>query len=243
MSKNMMDYLYQPDVIVVFDVDGVLAPYEFSDHQHGTSDEEWQASFKSDGSSLYDQARPLPVLQDFIKRKGIQNVYVCSQALPEEEPSKTAFLARNYGIPKNHIAYVRNKKDKWLCLEHIAERNGCDNSKVALVEDTVETLDGVMKRGFATVHISSFFDFEVPMDKKIQELRKRLFEYEEKEKKLQEMEAYMRYVSNRLCPDEEENEADDGETIFDHGRGQGIFEMCQKIRKILDPTPSQPAIK
>lgn len=33
MSK-IIDFLLQPDVIIFFDVDGVLAPYEFGEHKH-----------------------------------------------------------------------------------------------------------------------------------------------------------------------------------------------------------------
>ena len=40
MSK-ITDYLLKDDVIVVMDVDGVLAPYEFSELSHSMTDDEW----------------------------------------------------------------------------------------------------------------------------------------------------------------------------------------------------------
>lgn len=39
-------------------------------------------------------------------------------------------------------------------------------------------------------------------------------------------------LSQKLCPDEE-SDSDDGEEIFDEGRGQGIYETCIRIREFL----------
>lgn len=41
MSKKMIDYLMEKETIVVFDIDGVLAVYEFGDCRHGVDDEVW----------------------------------------------------------------------------------------------------------------------------------------------------------------------------------------------------------
>lgn len=40
-------------------------------------------------------------------------------------------------------------------------------------------------------------------------------------------------ISNNLCPNDEEM-LEDGEEIFDNGRGQGIFEVCQQVKIILE---------
>ena len=44
--------------------------------------------------------------------------------------------------------------------------------------------------------------------------------------------------SNNLYPEDvyEDELGDDGEEIFDKGRGQGMFEVCNKIRGILEET-------
>ena len=57
---------------------------------------------------------------------------------------------------------------------------------------------------------------------------------EERDKKLHELIKHMKEVSDRLCPDEEPDHFEDGEEIFDHGRGQGIFEMCVEVEKIIN---------
>lgn len=58
-------------------------------------------------------------------------------------------------------------------------------------------------------------------------------ELEERVKKLQELVERMVEVSDRLCPDEESDHLEDGEEVFDHGRGQGIFEMCMEVKRII----------
>ena len=58
-------------------------------------------------------------------------------------------------------------------------------------------------------------------------------ELEKRVKKLQELVDHMVEVSDRLCPDEESDHLEDGEEVFDHGRGQGIFEMCMEVKRII----------
>lgn len=57
----------------------------------------------------------------------------------------------------------------------------------------------------------------------------------EREKKLQELIKHMVEISERLCPDEEQECMEDCEEVFDQGRGQGIFEMCMEVKKIIYP--------
>ena len=60
-------------------------------------------------------------------------------------------------------------------------------------------------------------------------------EFEEREKRLHELVDRMLKVSDRLCPEEEPDHSEDGEEIFEHGRGQGIFEMCTEVKHIINP--------
>ena len=74
MSK-IMDFLLQPDTIIFFDVDGVLAPYEFGKLRHCIGDYEWKQRLEA-GEDLYSMISPIKLLQAFIKRKGTDNIYV-----------------------------------------------------------------------------------------------------------------------------------------------------------------------
>ena len=51
---------------------------------------------------------------------------------------------------------VPSKDQKIAVLAQIARDQGLDLLQVALVEDTVKTLDAAAAQGFATCHVSSF---------------------------------------------------------------------------------------
>ncbi|WP_285945782.1 hypothetical protein [Thomasclavelia cocleata] len=155
MSK-VLDYLMKEDVKIVFDVDGVLAPFEFGELKHnGCKDEDWE-NFVIENKP-YDNIRSIPQLKQFINDKGLNNVYACSVSAPYEEKNKRDFVVREYGIPVENIKFVCDKKDKIHFLKQLAKETK-DESKVAIVEDTVSTLNQIFDTtDFITVHISSFF--------------------------------------------------------------------------------------
>ena len=60
-----------------------------------------------------------------------------------------------------NIYFVREQEDKIAVLKHIKEIENVSDQEVAIVEDTVKTLDRIRKSGnYITVHISSFIDRE-----------------------------------------------------------------------------------
>ena len=74
MSQSIIETIKQPGIIVVFDVDGVLAPYEWGKNcHHSMPDEEWNLKL-ANGEDLYRRIRPVKVLQDFISQKNIDEV-------------------------------------------------------------------------------------------------------------------------------------------------------------------------
>lgn len=157
MSK-VLDYLLNDDVIVVFDVDGVLSAFEFGELRHnGCDDKDWEQFVIK--NKPYDKMSGIPQMQNFIVNKGYRNIYTCSVSEPYEEENKRDFVFREYGIPKNHIKFVRNKKDKIEFLRELSKITN-DEKKVAIVEDTVSTLNAIYEQSdFITVHVSSFFFF------------------------------------------------------------------------------------
>lgn len=154
MSKQFLDRL--KECIVVFDIDGVLAAYEFGDFCHTTP--EWgPEQFKSIDDNPYVGVSAVPVLQEFIKEMPRENVYVCSVASEEEVECKAAFVTRNYEIDREKIVFV-DKKDKKLqmLLDLKAKFPG---KEIAIVDDTVKTLDNIWlaDNTIRTIHVSSFF--------------------------------------------------------------------------------------
>ena len=154
MSKQLIEKIKKG--IVVFDIDGVLAAYEFGENCHYASI--WDEAFKSETDNPYCQINPLPKLQQFIQRMDPKDVYVCSVASPFEIDAKGGFVTRNYNIRKENILFVEEKSKKIEVLKKIKEERG--GKQIAIVDDTVKTLDQIFNQGgFLTIHISSFFDF------------------------------------------------------------------------------------
>ena len=154
--NTLMGYLLQPDTVIFFDVDGVLVPYEFGVNKHCIDDEEWDRKMTAGDSTV----SPIKLFQNFIERKGIDNVYVCSKASTEEYASKIKFCQDGYGIPSNHIFLVASKTEKLDILRSFSVALDVPEEKIAMVEDTVETLDMIFNNtNCATVHVSSFLDY------------------------------------------------------------------------------------
>lgn len=155
---NILQHLLEPEIVVVFDVDGVLAPYEFGYLSHSMPDEEWDKMVK-DGINPYSVISYSPKMKKFISLKDIKKVYVCSKCTVKEESGKREFVQEKYGILPENIFFVREQDDKIAILEHIKEVKNVSDQEVAIVEDTVKTLDKIRGNGnYITVHISSFID-------------------------------------------------------------------------------------
>lgn len=154
-ASPILRHLADPATAVVFDVDGVLALYEFGNLQHAAEVEGDWKSYVID-QNPYASAPPAPVLQRFIAQKDPSKVFACSVAADYEEPGKKDFVLRHYAIPLQNVIMVREKAQKLAVLERIAVEQNLDRMQVALVEDTVKTLDAVAAAGFATCHVSSF---------------------------------------------------------------------------------------
>ncbi|WP_350454197.1 hypothetical protein [Slackia heliotrinireducens] len=156
MTK-LIDYLAEPETAVVFDIDGVLCVYEFGDLSHSACpDDDWESYVVN--QRPYDSALPVPVLQRFIQEKGPDRVFACSVAEDYEASGKLAFVTRNYAIPADHVRLVSSKPEKRAFLEELRDGLGLPEQRVALVEDTVKTLDALSDgSAFTTVHVTSFF--------------------------------------------------------------------------------------
>ena len=145
--------LLADDVIVVFDIDGTLATYEFGAECHVACDDSvWDTFVKE--NQPYSKMKAVPQIAQFIHDKGTDNVYVCSVAADYERDDKGGFVHSQYGIPNDHVIFVDSKKDKTDVLRKL----GQGGKRVAIVDDTVATLEMVYKEtGYMTVHVSSFF--------------------------------------------------------------------------------------
>lgn len=158
--SQMLDFLSEDETCVVFDIDGVLAIYEFGLSHSACPDAEWQDYIRT--HDPYATMRPARQFQRFIERKRPDRVYACSVGEPFEADCKRAFVQRNYSIPVENVLIVGSKQEKLDSLKRIQHQTGLPEQRIALVEDTVKTLNLVYETtGFTTVHVSSFFDYDV----------------------------------------------------------------------------------
>lgn len=162
MSTRVLDYLAEPQTAVVFDIDGVLAAYEFGNLCHSACpDEDWETYVRQ--NDPYASVPAIPQLQDFVSLKDSDRVFACSVAQDYEAAGKRDFVLRNYAIPARNVRIVSSKAEKIDYLREVARTLGVPERRVALVEDTVKTLDLVSAQtDCVTVHVSSFFLWRVP---------------------------------------------------------------------------------
>ena len=160
MSK-IKELLDDKEVVLVFDVDGVLAPIEWGEYNHfGEDDVTWDKMYQLK-STFYTEEFVSKRMQEFLKDKDKNRVYVITKAFNDNETEdKRNFVNAYYGIPRDHVYSVKNNTDKTAILKEIKSfYPDLPDYKLAIVDDTVEILTHVMNNtGFSTIHISSFLD-------------------------------------------------------------------------------------
>ena len=158
--SRIWDILNANDSVVIFDIDGVLAAYEYGIYNHNACREcEWNDFVLH--NDMYRKARPLKVLQDYIKRKGTDRVFVCSQANENEKEQKCKFVEKNYSIDVSHIYFVKQKADKLKIINEIKDTfyPNLEDRKFIMVDDTIDVLSNIQDNsGYSTAHISTFMD-------------------------------------------------------------------------------------
>lgn len=106
-----------------------------------------------------DKEAEIKLMQEFIQKKGVNKVYTCSKSPLNEIPGKRAFIKDNYDLPDDNIYFTLEKTEKLTVLQTLQQKLGLKPSQIAIVEDTVKTLDYIRAHSdFVTVHVSSFME-------------------------------------------------------------------------------------
>jgi hypothetical protein len=157
--NKILQTIYQtsPNARLVFDIDGVLASYEYGKYNHGYPQEQWTMLVSK--TDPYQLARPFRVFQKLIAEKS-QYCHACSVVDSENEAEcKRNFLHRHYWIPDENIHFVHSSEEKLTVLEEIYKESDVFPNDIVLIEDTIATLDYVAERSmFSTIHVSSFLE-------------------------------------------------------------------------------------
>ena len=159
MNSKIQDLLKDEKSILVFDVDGVLAPIEYGEYNHYCfDDEEWARQLER-GIDFYSKVKPIKTMQRFLKDKNMDNIYVITLVMNNQEfHQKLTFLRKNYNIKEDNCYMVFKDRDKLLLLNEIKEKYpDLEDKYIVFIEDTVSNLSYVMENSnYSTVHISSF---------------------------------------------------------------------------------------
>lgn len=159
-KSELIRFIEERGTILVFDVDGVLAPFEYGVHCHNAClDSKWDTYIQT--HDVYGNTRPVRVLQELIRKKDPGRIFVCSQANVVEKPGKKKFVTDHYGVLENHIYFVRESLDKLECLREIHQTwfPQLRQEQIVLIDDTVKILNHVQENSqYATVHVSSFLE-------------------------------------------------------------------------------------
>ena len=153
--------LKDKETVLAFDMDGVLSKLEFGEYNHFALDDEEWAKACANGDNFYTEDKVIKKMQEYLKNKNMDNIYVISKSYNEfESNSKIEFLTKYYNIKKENIFFVLHNKDKIKYLKKIKEKYPDKKDyQIAMVEDTVDILNDIMaESNFSTIHISSFID-------------------------------------------------------------------------------------
>ena len=160
MSK-ISSIITNPNSVLVFDVDGVLAKLEFGENTHHILEQEWN-KINEENINLYNEDKVIMTMRRFIREKNINKIYVITLVQNDNESKfKKMFLNKYYNILINNIYCVKSKQEKINKLLEIGKMYPkLDDENIIMIDDSVEILDEVIKKtNFSTAHISSFLDY------------------------------------------------------------------------------------
>ncbi len=159
--SRIKELLNDKNSILIFDVDGVLAVMEFGDRNHYYAcDDEWDKQVDN-GLNLYTEDKVSKKMQQFLKDKDMNKVYVITAiGVNKEGECKKEYLKKYYNIHLDNIYFVNKNRDKTKELIKIRELNdNVDDEHIIMIDDTPEILSDIQDNtNYSTAHISSFLD-------------------------------------------------------------------------------------
>ena len=160
VQSKIKELFDNPNTVFVFDVDGVLASIEYGEYNHYYyDDEEWAEDLNS--HDFYQDIRTIKTMQEFLKDKKMERVYVVTKVMNETEKKyKQRFLEQHYHIDPTHVFSVLTNPDKLTRMQEIHQSfPTLEDKYMVMIDDTVDVLNHIMENSnYSTVHISSFLD-------------------------------------------------------------------------------------
>lgn len=150
-ENSIENILKNKRTVYVFDVDGTLTDFNYHLRTFNT-----QIEIPND----YNYIRPLKTMQRFISKLNLDNVYICSRSIFDEEcKSKTKFLQEHFNIKEENIYYVQNNKDKLEVFKSIQKITGIEDELLVIIEDHPGVLNDVLENtNYSELHVSYFIE-------------------------------------------------------------------------------------
>ena len=159
--SRIKQLLKDKNSILVFDVDGVLALLEFGEHTHYEMNDELWKEANAKGINYYTEEKVSKKMQDFLKNKNMDNIYVITTVGNNNEGEfKREYVNKYYHIKKENVIYVKDNSEKTTEIIKIKKKypNILDE-QIIMIDDTTDILSDIMEHtNFSTAHISSFLD-------------------------------------------------------------------------------------
>lgn len=134
-----MNPLDLKDDIVVFDIDGVLAKFDFGNGKKFYEDESWvQLNMNKD---MYKNIERTSLFNDLIEELDPSRIYVISMACTSfEQNNKLKFIDKIGKIRADHVFFVANDKYKKTVLQELRYKydrssNNWDK-RIVMIEDS-----------------------------------------------------------------------------------------------------------
>lgn len=168
MTPELWKLLTDKESVRFWDIDGVLAQYEYSERNHNACKEsEWGDFIKQNPHFYHDNVKPIKVIQDFIALYGdYKRDYVISCTYDLFELGcKISFVDKYYPIiPRDNIFRAETRTQKLLIMRQALDLyiKNTPPKNVIMIDDTTDVLSYIQENSdFTTIHISSFLDEEL----------------------------------------------------------------------------------
>lgn len=160
MTERTKQILTDPNTVLVFDIDGTLARYEFGSQNHNACpDAEWKDYLAE--NRPYETAVPVTLFQQVIQKKPDQ-IFICSVVSGMDEvKQKEDFIKKNFPeIPATNIYFVGTEEDKLISLYVIQSIFDDKSPKdIFMIDDSCSVLNHIQEHSqYGTIHISSFLE-------------------------------------------------------------------------------------
>lgn len=164
--NKVLDYLKETHAPLVLDIDGVLSSYNYGEY-HAHHEMDRPGALVTALYGLYTKiAKPIPVIQKFIKENyvdtgNIGKVYCLSQEPHGLEEEKRWFVRQYYGIPYENCYFVTAANDKIKVLEEIKILFNSEEKPVYIDDNTSMLRDVEECTHYITAHVTLFFEEDI----------------------------------------------------------------------------------